>query len=101
MKVIEAKAVDNLLYEELPMKYFYGRSLNTAVKNQAAIRERVAQIPAVDAVPVKHGYWTNARTMEHDGEWYCSVCGYEPTVFENTSYCPNCGAKMDRERVSE
>ena len=51
-KVIEAKAVDNLLYEELPMKYFYGRSLDTAVKNQAAIREKVAQIPAVDAVPV-------------------------------------------------
>lgn len=48
----------------------------------------------VDAVPVKHGQWTTARTLEHDGEWYCSVCGYEPIVFENTPYCPKCGADM-------
>ena len=41
MGLIEAEAVDKLLYEELPMKFFCGRNLNTAVKNQAAIRERV------------------------------------------------------------
>ena len=51
-----------------------------------------------DAVPVVHGYWTTKRTLTHDGEWYCSNCEYEPTVFEEYSYCPNCGAKMDEER---
>jgi len=97
MKLVEAKAVDNLLYEELPLKYFYGRNLDTAVKNQEAIRERVAQIPAVDAVPVKHGRWVNSTT--------CSQCGWQmiDDVLESPNYvafnyCPNCGAKMDGER---
>lgn len=51
--------------------------------------------PAVDAAPVVHARWTTNRTLEHDGEWYCTNCDYEPTVFENTNYCPHCGAKMD------
>lgn len=42
----------------------------------------------------KRGQWTTHRTQEHDGEWYCDQCGYEPTVFEATPYCPNCGAMM-------
>ena len=43
----------------------------------------------------RRGRWTTERTMEHDGEWYCSVCGYEPTVYEASNYCPNCGARME------
>lgn len=42
----------------------------------------------------KTGQWTTKRTQEHDGEWYCDQCGYEPIVFENTPYCPSCGARM-------
>lgn len=42
----------------------------------------------------KRGRWTTHRTQEHDGEWYCDQCGYEPTIFEATPYCPNCGAMM-------
>ena len=42
----------------------------------------------------KRGRWTTHRTLEHDGEWYCSECGYEPTVYEGTPYCPNCGTRM-------
>ena len=53
------------------------------------------QVPAVDAVPVVHGRWTTERTLKHDGEWYCSVCEYEPIVFIVSNYCPNCGAIMD------
>ena len=52
----------------------------------------------IDAEPVRRGRWTTKRTWTpwtHDGEWYCSECDYEPTVFENTPYCPHCGAKMD------
>ena len=45
----------------------------------------------------KTGHWTTKRTLQHDGEWYCDQCEYEPTVFEDTPFCPNCGAKMDGE----
>lgn len=50
-----------------------------------------------DVKPVVHGHWTTERTWKHDGEWYCSVCDYEPIVFVESNYCPNCGAKMDGE----
>ena len=26
--------------------------------------------------------------------WECSVCGYEMRGFNNTNFCPNCGAEM-------
>ena len=44
------------------------------------------------------GKWTTKRTQMHDGEWYCDQCDYEPTVFEGSNYCPNCGAKMEMGR---
>lgn len=41
------------------------------------------------------GKWTTERTQEHDGEWYCSKCGYEPVVMsDDMKYCPGCGRKM-------
>ena len=57
-----------------------------------------------EVAPVRHGRWTDKRTWEHDGEWYCSECGNEVTICmcgkDKTweyPYCPNCGAKMDGE----
>lgn len=44
------------------------------------------------------GKWTTHRTQYHDGEWYCDRCDYEPTVFEATPYCPNCGAMMELDK---
>ena len=43
----------------------------------------------------KHGKWVESPTC-----WIaCSVCGNEPPEETNipTDYCPNCGAKMDKE----
>ena len=46
----------------------------------------------------KHGRWTTERTIDHDGEWYCSACGYEPIVMtDDMKFCPGCGAKMTME----
>ena len=55
----------------------------------------IENAPTIEAEPVRHGHWTTQRTSEHDGEWYCSNCGYEPVVFENEHYCQHCGARMD------
>lgn len=54
-----------------------------------------------DAEPVKHGHWIKANdpmsspfdTMKR---CLCSECREWATV---TSYCPNCGARMDEEDV--
>lgn len=47
--------------------------------------------------PVRHGKW-----IEKHFTWYCSLCnahpytGFIPEV-PDYNYCPNCGAKMDKE----
>ena len=61
------------------------------------IKAMLGSLPAVDAAPMVHARWTTKRTWKHDGEWYCSACEYEPVVFMDSAFCPNCGAKMDEE----
>ena len=53
--------------------------------------------PSTDVRENIRGEWTDHRTWEHDGEFYCSNCGfvldsYIQGAFYN--YCPNCGADM-------
>ena len=55
-------------------------------------------IPRVEAEPVRHGKWVN----KNNGKWntlpvfMCSECGdYDPRLYGNENYCPNCGAKME------
>lgn len=68
----------------------------------ASIESAMNAIPAADVVEVRRGRWTDHRTIEHDGEWYCTACGEEVTICScgkdktwKYRYCPNCGAKMD------
>ena len=43
-------------------------------------------------VPVRHGRWI----ASHDEFCACSICKYPVYVgWNQTNYCPNCGAKMD------
>ena len=65
--------------------------------------EKIENVPTADVAPVRHGRWTDKRTIEHDGEWYCSECNTEITIYmgperpDRYRYCPNCGALMDKE----
>ena len=66
-----------------------------------ALKE-VADMPAVDAKPVKRGKWMTADGMlppEYHGKKYCSVCSefalHDRFGREQLScFCPNCGVKM-------
>lgn len=55
-----------------------------------------ADMLAEDWVDVDElAYWKTERTWEHDGELYCSQCGFAPYNEKDAlNYCPNCGAKM-------
>ena len=67
----------------------------------------VASIQAADVAPVRHGRWLTTDAYPH--HLYCSVC-YK-TYAKNakwvneldlpTNYCPNCGARMDKEDEHE
>lgn len=48
---------------------------------------------AVDAVPVRHGKWIEYPTADEMNQ--CSECGV--LRFGDSNYCPNCGARMDKE----
>lgn len=54
-------------------------------------RRAIERILAADVAPVRHGRWK--RYGKNLGE--CSECGEVVSVRNN--YCPNCGAKMDKE----
>lgn len=55
-----------------------------------AIKAIIDNAPTVDLV--KHGKWNGGLA-----NWNCSACNYGVNAWNNTPYCPNCGAKMDLE----
>ena len=63
--------------------------------------EYLADIPAEDVQPVKHGRWEGEHYNEliECYEANCSECGYESTdkyrITDNHRYCEYCGARMD------
>lgn len=79
------------------VRHAHGKGLN--------LMECIDAIPAADVEPVTHGRWIE-RMLDNfrKYECACSECGAryignydqycEPAEF---SYCPNCGAKMDKE----
>ena len=60
--------------------------------------KQIADAPTVDAVPVRHGRWECQKP--------CPVCGenrfkgLDADIWADWEppYCPNCGAKMDKEK---
>ena len=62
------------------------------------VKRLLADMPAADVTPVRHGRWEKKR-----GLYSCSECGktcpydVQADVIEYwaCNYCPNCGAKMD------
>ena len=65
-------------------------------------REWLEAIPAADVKPVVRGHWIEWRpgdcTLIMTGDemlWMCSEC--ESKHVSKSRYCPNCGAKMDKE----
>lgn len=61
----------------------------------------VINAPTADVQEVRHGKWEQCfedwrKQIEGDK---CSFCGFEHygTSIRHYPYCPNCGAKMDKE----
>lgn len=92
MRLIDANTLRNEIQGLFKAVYNHPYSeFNTGQAN--ALSYVLRKIDESPEIP-KYGHWTTKRTQEHDGEWYCDWCGYEPTVFENTPFCPSCGMRM-------
>ena len=62
----------------------------------------ITRIPAADVAEVRHGRWF----FKYPNGWACSRCGEWGLMIDNrgiykSSYCPNCGARMDKEDEHE
>ena len=68
-----------------------------ALYKASSIYAVIDNAPSADVAPVRHGRW-------NDGDPYCPICrkdkfrGLDADVWADwqPDYCPNCGAKMDR-----
>ena len=54
------------------------------------ILHKIRNYPTADVVEVKRGKWIDLDITE----WQCSKCHYRVERWNNTPYCPNCGADM-------
>ena len=66
-------------------------------------RRAIERILAADVAPVRHGRWKPYHEADIGYDEYgvrCSNCKFEVEDHEVNfimKYCPNCGAKMDKE----
>ena len=66
---------------------------------------RVEDFPAADVARVRHGRWVEYENESDMGYHYCSECKHQAFNYDEgvcnveilSDYCPNCGAKMDKE----
>lgn len=66
------------------------------------IEAMLSALPAAEVAEVRHGYWKpyEAFPMAPSLNGYpCSECGmhFSPSAIPILKYCPNCGARMDKE----
>ena len=84
---IEREALLDAIIKDCPDLVFYSK--------REAIECIVAE-PAADVVPVVHGRWSGEEIFPNFPSlngYCCSRC-YQHQG-RKTTYCPNCGAKMD------
>ena len=81
-------------------------SLELYPSEYAELENVLNRIPAANVAPVQHGRWICIN--KRYGEYECSVCHgmdsncsdyYGIHAVTEQEFCPNCGAKMDKEEV--
>ena len=89
---------------EIMSKYVNAADAAEKIAEKHGIRiadlcDTFGDIPAADVAAVQHGRW---RWVAYDanpkiGNWHCTYCNRIPKSFQKEDFCPNCGAKMDKE----
>ena len=89
---IEREAVLERL-AKVDMDTYYGFTAAVQFGVNQAI-QCIKEAPAADVVEVRHGRWKNGGNGLYDT---CSACGKEIYLAIPMNYCPNCGARIDKE----
>lgn len=64
--------------------------------------EIINHTPTADVEPVRHGKWVSNDPDSEFSSIHCSECGTHALLngcedYMPSPYCPNCGARMDKE----
>lgn len=82
----------------LEERYRLGLDEMSRISKVNAFNHFIDTLPLADVEEVRHGKWIKC---EKEGgifaNYECSVCSAYPTGGIRSYYCPNCGAKMDKE----
>ena len=71
--------------------------MDDLISREAAFKD-LPSAKAVNAVPVAHGRWIDENPdLYLNPRMRCSVCEQVEMPLVGWNYCPNCGAKMDKE----
>ena len=93
---IEREAVLERL-AKVDMDTYYGFTAAVQFGVNHAI-QCIKEAPAADVVEVRHGRWKNGGNGLYDT---CSACEKEIYLAIPMNYCPNCGARMNKEDEHE
>ncbi len=89
MRVINADAIEYFALDDV-----YNIDVMVAYK------DRIDNMPTVDAEPVRHGKWIIGHKFSECYNVQCNQCKTIQVLYYGkkvTRYCPECGAKMDGE----
>lgn len=92
---IDKEAALSLVQPDAPEDEKAAITIATAKK---LIRSILHRTPSADVAPIIHGQWeTNS---DRPDTLICSVCkcGFDMWKHDPHNFCPNCGAKMDKEK---
>lgn len=67
---------------------------STMANGKPTLDALIRVIPTEDVAPVIHAKW-----IERGSFIECSNCKCGQPYYNDTTYCPHCGAKMDKEDV--
>ncbi len=75
-----------------------------APASTVSLAAAIAQTPAADVAPVRHGRWVHDNYEDCSEQFEivkCTNCGHKAYAMaiyvRGGNYCPNCGARMDLE----
>ena len=66
------------------------------------LKNIIENAPEADIAHIKRGHWIFIHPSKELIDWEkCSECGYKNFNFSKFNFCPNCGAKMDKEKEND